>query len=84
MSNCDDALHGVYGYLDREVNWYRSWRIRRHLSDCDNCDKAFGFEERLRIVIRHRLREEVPAEFLQRLRNAIEAEPLDRPPANPG
>ena len=74
MSKCDDALHDVYGYLDREVTQYRSWRIRRHLEDCDGCERAFVFEERLRIVIRERLHEEVPAEFLTRLRQALHTE----------
>lgn len=71
MSKCDDALHDVYGYLDREVTRYRIWRIRRHLEECDGCERAFVFEERLRIVIRERLHEEVPAEFLTRLRQAL-------------
>lgn len=71
MNKCDDALHDVYGYLDREVTRYRIWRIRRHLEECDGCERAFVFEERLRIVIRERLHEEVPAEFMTRLRQAL-------------
>jgi mycothiol system anti-sigma-R factor len=71
MSDCDDALANVYSYLDREANRYRSWRIRRHLHECDGCERAYVFEERLRIVIRERLHEEVPDEFLTRLRQAL-------------
>lgn len=72
MSHCDDALHDVYSYLDKEVNWYRSWVIRRHLAGCPPCERAYVFEERLRVVVRDRLREEVPPEFLERLRRVID------------
>lgn len=71
MSHCDDALHNVYGYLDQEVTWYRSWQIKRHLASCPPCVQAFKFEERLKLVIRDRLQEEVPPEFLDRLRQAF-------------
>ena len=70
MSQCDDALHDVYGYLDQEITWYRSWRIRRHLGDAV-AGEAYTFEERLRVVIRDRLHEEAPPEFLARLRQAL-------------
>jgi len=74
VSKCDDAIADVYSYLDREVNWYRTWQIRRHLGDCDGCEKAFTFEQRLKIVIRERLHEEVPPQFLTRLRQALETD----------
>lgn len=71
---CDDAFHEVYSYLDRETSWFRSWRLRRHLRTCDGCEQAYSFEERLRLVVRNRLREEIPPEFLARLRQAIDNE----------
>ena len=71
MSHCDDALHDVYSYLDQEITWYRSWQIKRHLHGCPPCVEAFHFEERLRVVVRDRLHEEVPPEFLTRLRQAL-------------
>ena len=74
MSKCDEALSNVYGYLDREVNWYRSWQIRRHVGECDGCGRAFTFEQRLQLVIRERLHEEVPPEFLARLRQALQTD----------
>ncbi|MGQ0848657.1 MAG: zf-HC2 domain-containing protein [Actinomycetota bacterium] len=74
MSQCDDALAEVYGYLDREIGWYQNWRIKRHLAGCHGCVDAYGFEERLRVVIRTRLAEEVPPEFLERLRQALASE----------
>jgi anti-sigma factor (TIGR02949 family) len=69
--SCDEALTNVYTYLDRELSSWRAWRIRRHLRACDHCCAAFGFEERLRVVIRSRLQEDVPPEFLERLRQVL-------------
>lgn len=71
MSKCDDALGHVDGYLDREVNRYQVWRIHRHLRKCEGCDRAYVFEERLRVVVRECLHEEVPPAFLERLRRAL-------------
>ncbi|HEY7563486.1 MAG TPA: zf-HC2 domain-containing protein [Acidimicrobiia bacterium] len=71
---CDDAFHDVYSYLDREVSWFRSWRLRRHLRACDGCENAYEFEQRLRIVVRTKLAEDASPEFIARLRQAIEQE----------
>jgi anti-sigma factor (TIGR02949 family) len=71
---CDDALTNLYQYLDREMEEATSTVIRAHLEDCSGCLKSFDFEARLQIVVRQRLAEEVPPEFLQRLRDAIARE----------
>jgi anti-sigma factor (TIGR02949 family) len=71
---CDDALTNLYQYLDREIEVSTSEVIRAHLEDCSGCLKSFKFEERLQIVVRERLAEEVPPEFLDRLRDAIARE----------
>ena len=57
---CDDALTNLYQYLDREIEPSTSEVIRAHLEDCSGCLKSFKFEERLQIVVRERLSEEVP------------------------
>ncbi|MGH8949485.1 MAG: zf-HC2 domain-containing protein [Acidimicrobiia bacterium] len=71
---CDDALTNLYQYLDREIEVSTSEVIRAHLEDCSGCLKSFDFEARLQIVIRERLAEDVPPEFLQRLADAIARE----------
>ncbi|MET0566632.1 MAG: zf-HC2 domain-containing protein [Acidimicrobiia bacterium] len=71
---CDDALTNLYQYLDREIETTTSEVIRAHLEDCSGCLRSFDFEARLQIVVRERLAEEVPAEFLERLRDAIARE----------
>lgn len=71
---CDDALTNLYMYLDSEIEVAASDVIRAHLDDCSGCLRSFDFEARLKIVVRERLSEEVPAEFLDRLRDAIARE----------
>ena len=71
---CDDALTNLYLYLDREIEATTSEVIRAHLDDCSGCLRSFDFEARLKIVVRERLSEEVPLEFLERLRQAIARE----------
>jgi anti-sigma factor (TIGR02949 family) len=71
---CDDALTNLYQYLDREIEATTTEVIRAHLEDCSGCLKSFDFEARLQIVVRERLAEDVPDEFLQRLRDAIARE----------
>ncbi|HET9203684.1 MAG TPA: zf-HC2 domain-containing protein [Acidimicrobiia bacterium] len=71
---CDDALTNLYQYLDREIEETTTSVIRAHLEDCSGCLKSFDFEARLQIVVRERLAEDVPDEFLQRLRDALARE----------
>lgn len=71
---CDEALTNLYQYLDREMDSANSERIHAHLDDCSGCFDIFEFEIRLKIVVRERLSEEVPPEFIERLRVALARE----------
>ncbi len=71
---CDDALTNLYQYLDREIEATTTEVIRAHLEDCSGCLRSFDFEARLQIVVKERLAEDVPPEFLERLRDAIARE----------
>ncbi|MGA8038591.1 MAG: zf-HC2 domain-containing protein [Acidimicrobiia bacterium] len=71
---CDDALTNLYRYLDREMEASSSEMIREHLEDCSGCLHRFDFEARLKIVVRQRLSEDVPPEFIERLRQALARE----------
>ncbi|MGC2239635.1 MAG: mycothiol system anti-sigma-R factor [Acidimicrobiia bacterium] len=71
---CDDALTNLYRYLDREMEASSSETIREHLEDCSGCLHRFDFEARLKIVVRQRLSEDVPSEFIERLRQALARE----------
>jgi len=71
---CDDALTNLYQYLDKEIEVTSLEQIRVHLEDCSGCLRSFDFEARLKIVVRERLSEDVPAAFLERLREALARE----------
>lgn len=68
---CDKCHYHVYDYFDQELGLLARWRIRRHLHRCNGCKNAYGFEERLLILVKSYLREEAPPEVIERLRRAI-------------
>jgi mycothiol system anti-sigma-R factor len=70
-NDCDDALANLYSYLDQELNAANSATIRSHLDDCTGCTGRFDFESRLKAVVHDRLAEDVPPEFIDRLRQAL-------------
>lgn len=72
--NCDDALEKMYMYIDGELTVESADAIKVHLDDCPPCWDAFHFEERLKIVVRTRLQEEVPSEVMMRLQSIIRSE----------
>lgn len=73
-SGCEDAIEHIYQYLDDELVWADSSRIKLHLIRCSSCMSAFEFETKLKGVIRERGRTEPPPEFFDTLRNLIQEE----------
>ena len=69
---CQHAVEYVYHYLDEEITWSRRVRIKWHLKRCDPCDGAFGFEHRLKTMIREKGRDEPPPELYDRLRALLQ------------
>lgn len=69
--NCDDALKNLYVYLDKELDAATSEGIHAHLDECGECFGSFDFELRLKKVVKERLAEDVPLQFLEKLRTAI-------------
>ena len=74
--NCDDALERMYLYIDGELTAESAEAIKVHINDCPPCFDAFHFEERLKLVVRTRLQEEVPSELMIRLKSIIRSETL--------
>ena len=70
-SDCSEAIHRLYHFLDGELNDDTRAAIRHHLDDCSPCLDAFDFEAELRIVIATRCREEVPPALRARIAAAI-------------
>ncbi len=74
MSDCEDALHELYSFLDGELTDERRHRIRRHLDDCQPCAEPYDFEAELREVVRRKCQEQVPDHLMAKVRKALETE----------
>jgi mycothiol system anti-sigma-R factor len=74
MSDCEDALHELYGFLDGELNEERRTAIQRHLDGCQPCAEPYDFEAELRVVVRRKCQEPVPESLRLKVRAALEAE----------
>ena len=77
-SGCDHAIEYIYQYLDDEISFVHSSRIKLHLKRCSSCMNAYEFENKLKSVIRERGRTEPPPELFDRLRAMIEQEGKER------
>jgi mycothiol system anti-sigma-R factor len=76
MSDCNDALHQLYTFLDGELTDAKRAAIRHHLDSCQPCAEPYDFEAELRLVIRKKCAEAVPESLMAKVRKAIDAEPL--------
>lgn len=70
--DCERALVALYQFLDGELTIERRQTIEFHLNGCPHCFSAYDFEEELRLVIRSRLRTEVPPHLVLRIAQALE------------
>ena len=75
---CADAVDRLYPYLDGEMTTLQRWKVRWHLRKCPPCEGAYGFEERLKVIVHDRLQEDCPDELVDRLRGLIRDETPDR------
>lgn len=71
---CDEALASLYQYLDTELDSVSTEKIKAHLEECPGCDAPFDFEGRLRTVVKERLNEDVPDDFVEKLRSMLAKE----------
>jgi mycothiol system anti-sigma-R factor len=66
-SDCEDALHELYTFLDGELTVEKREHIRVHLDDCNPCLEKYDFEAELRVVISTKCKESVPQELKDRI-----------------
>jgi mycothiol system anti-sigma-R factor len=71
--NCEEALHELYTFLDGELTEAKRVRITTHLNDCSPCLEVFDFEAELRLVVKHKCRDEVPESLRLRVAERIMA-----------
>jgi mycothiol system anti-sigma-R factor len=74
MSECEDALHELYDFLDGELTEERRAAIQAHLDNCQPCAEPYDFEAELRHVIRRKCHEQVPESLIGKVLEALEAE----------
>jgi mycothiol system anti-sigma-R factor len=70
-SQCQDALHELYGYLDGALTDARRAAIHRHLDECQPCAEPYDFEAELREVVRRKCQEQVPDSLVDKVRAAL-------------
>lgn len=66
-SDCDDALHTLYHFLDGELTHDRKQAIKHHLDECAPCFQAFGFEVELKKLVARSCKEQVPDRLRQKI-----------------
>ena len=74
MSDCKDALHQLYGFLDGELTEDKRAAIQHHLDTCQPCAEPYDFEAELRLVVRKKCAEAVPESLMAKIRQALEIE----------
>jgi mycothiol system anti-sigma-R factor len=88
MADCDETLHELETYLDRELTPEALHTIQAHLDGCLNCLHAFDFHAELRLVIAQKCREEpLPPGLLAKIEECFGTVDLDEagiqgPPAD--
>jgi mycothiol system anti-sigma-R factor len=70
-SDCQDAVHTLYDYLDGELTPDRRAVIQRHLEQCLPCLQAFDFEAELKLLIAKSCTDQVPQDLRSRILQAL-------------
>ncbi len=71
MSQCQEAIHTLYHFLDGELTELRRQEITQHLDECAPCLEAFDFEAELKMVIARKCRDQVPDALRERVFRAL-------------
>ena len=70
-SDCQEAIHTLYHFLDGELTEDRRHDIQHHLEECSPCLEAFDFEAELKLVVARKCREKVPDALRDRVHKAL-------------
>jgi mycothiol system anti-sigma-R factor len=76
MSDCKDALHQLYEFLDGELTDAKKAAIQHHLDTCQPCAEPYDFEAELRLIVRRKCVDAVPDSLVQKVKAAIAGEKL--------
>ncbi len=70
--DCAEAVAVLYEYLDGELTAERRQLILGHLDECGPCLSAFSFEQELKDAIARCGHDQVPADLLRRVAQALD------------
>jgi mycothiol system anti-sigma-R factor len=70
-SDCQEAIHTLYHFLDGELTEERRHDIQHHLEECSPCLEAFDFEAELKLVVARKCRDQVPDALRDRVHKAL-------------
>ena len=70
-SNCNEAIHTLYEFLDGECTPQRQAEIRQHLEACLPCFAAYDFEAELRQMISRKCQDQAPVALQQRITDSL-------------
>lgn len=68
---CDEALHRLLEYLDRELDAVRHAEMEQHLHTCRACYSRAEFEKRLKVRLGALGAEQTSPEFVQRINGLL-------------
>lgn len=72
--SCEEVLHRLADFLDRELSAAESRLVEEHLAVCERCAREHRFERAVLDEMRAKLRQvEVPGELVGRIRRALAA-----------
>lgn len=70
-TNCRQILEQVFLYIDGEIAGGDCARIEAHLQGCQDCLDHFGFEIKIKQIVKRGCSEPCPGETLDRLRRFV-------------
>jgi anti-sigma factor (TIGR02949 family) len=70
-TNCDDARHTLYEFLDGELTPEIRLEVQHHLEDCAPCFEKFDFEAEVLQIVARKCSEPVPPGLTEKILAAL-------------
>jgi mycothiol system anti-sigma-R factor len=70
-THCRKIVEKVFLYIDGEIAGVECAQIEAHLEACQDCLRHYGFEIRIKDVVRRKCSEPAPVEMIERLRRFV-------------
>lgn len=71
--DCEQALRGLFAFLDHELDVEERAAMQRHLSICRSCYSRVNFELRLKDKLRELRREEPAQDVTERIKRLVQS-----------